>query len=200
MTEPQAGQQQQSAAGGTPGAEQSQQQQGAPGAGQQQAQPPATPASWDEVVATLTPEVKTLYEGHTAGLKSALQTERQQRSELAKQINTLSKQAADGSDLKKSLEGMTAKLESETQRADFYEQAVKPEIGCSNPGLAFIAARESGAIDQRGRINWGELKQQFPELFKSKSPPPASAGAGTSNPPAAKADMSAWIRHAAGRM
>jgi hypothetical protein len=159
----------------------------------------ATPASWDEYVATLTPDAKTLYEGHTAGLKSALQSERQQRGELAKQIGTLSKQAAEGSDLKKSLEGMTAQLESATQRADFYEQAVKPEIGCSNPSLAFIAARESGAIDQKGRINWGELKQQFPELFRPKAPPPANAGAGTSNPPAAKADMNAYIRRAANR-
>ena len=200
-----AGQNQQGATGGTSGAEQNQQQQGAQDAAQQQSQQQQQQAageilaSWDEYVATLKPEVKTLYETHTAGLKSALQSERQQRSELAKQIQMLSKQAAEGSDLKKSLEGMTAKLESETQRADFYEQAVRPEIGCSNPFLAFIVAREADAIDGKGRINWDTIKQQAPELFKPKSPPPASAGAGTSNPPAAKSSMNDFIRAAAGR-
>jgi len=189
--------QQQPPAGGTPPGEQQQQ-----GQQPQQGQPPvasAAPATWDEYLSTVPVEVKALYEGHTTGLKSALQTERQQRSELANQIKTLSKQAAEGSDLKKSLEGMTVQLESATQRADFYEQAVKPEIGCSNPGLAFIAAREAGAIDQKGRINWDVLKQQYPELFKPKSPPPASAGAGTQNPPATQNTMNTYIRKAAGR-
>jgi hypothetical protein len=179
---------------------------GAPPAGDPGQQPPAgnpppaaPPATWDEYLATVTPEVKTLYEGHTAGLKSALQTERQQRSDLAKQINTLSKQAAEGSDLKKSLEGVQTQLEAATQRAEFFEAAVKPEIGCSNPSLAFIAARESQAIDQKGRINWDVLKQQFPELFAKKAPPPGNAGSGTQNPPAAKGDMNSFIRRQAGR-
>jgi hypothetical protein len=166
----------------------------------QEGQPPAAqiPQTWDAVLETLAPEAKTLYETHTTGLRSALQNERTQRSELAKQISTLSKQAAEGSDLKKSLEAMTGQLEQATQRADFFEQAAKPEIGCTNPTLAFLAARESGLIDAKGRIQWDTLKQTYPELFKQRVPA-VQAGAGTQTPPAAKHTMTEYIRAAAGR-
>jgi len=179
--------QQQAPAGVTPPGEQQQQGQ----------QPQQAPQSWDAYLETLPAEIKTLYDGHTTGLKNALASERTQRSELAKQMQTLSKQAAEGSDMKKALEATSAQLDAANQRADFFESAIKPEIGCSNPALAFLAAREAGAIDQRGRINWEALKTAYPELFKPKVPA-ANAGSGTQNPPQT-ANMNDFIRTKAGR-
>jgi hypothetical protein len=146
---------------------------GAPtGDNQQQSQ---TPPTWDAILATLPDDQKALYEQHTSGLRTALQSERQGRSELAKQINTLSKQAAEGSDAKKQLEAAAAQLEAANQRADFMAEATKPEIGCSNPSLAFIAAREAGAIDQKGRVNWDALKTQSCSRGKSRRQAPDRA-------------------------
>jgi len=165
------------------------------GAGTQQTTTP--PASWDEYVTTLPAEVKALYETHTTGLRTALQSERQQRGELAKQIKDLAAKAEKGSENERQLQTMSAQLEAANQRADFMAEATKPEIGCSNAHLAYIAAREAGAIDQKGRVNWEALKTAYPELFKPKVPAGA-AGAGTQNPPQATT-MNDFIRRAAGR-
>ena len=170
----------------------------APAAHVEQKPAPAAPATWDAFLDTLPEETKKLYDTHTAGLKTALQSERQQRSELGKQIQALSKQAADGSEMKKSLETLQGELELVTQRADFFEAAARPEIGCSNPALAWLAAREGSLIDGKGKIQWDALKQSYPELFRQRVPA-VQAGAGTQTPPAPRPSMNDFIRAAAGK-
>lgn len=158
-----------------------------------------TSQTWEQVLATLPEEQRQLHDTHTQGLRSALQSERQQRQELTRQLREATQQLEEGSQARQQLEALTNQLETAERRADFMEEAVRPEIGCTNPRLAYMAAQEIEAIDRRGRINWDALKQQFPELFKSQQKtPPGNAGSGTGQAPTGK-DMNAFIRTAAGR-
>jgi hypothetical protein len=159
--------------------------------------PPA--ATWEEFLQGQGDDVKKLFDGHVQGLKSALDTERTQRKDLTKQLREATAQLEKGSEARQSLEALTGQLEAAQARAEFYEEATRPEIGCGNPRLAFLAAQESGAIDSRGRIAWDALHQQFPELFKKSAAPAGNAGAGTGGPAPASRNMNTFIRRSAGR-
>ncbi len=171
--------------------------------GQQSNQQPAAPADFETWLKEQPEEIRKLYDSHTAGLRSALQSERSQRNDLARQLREAASKAEQGSEAQKNLAETAAKLEEAESRASFFEEATKPEIGCTNPRLAYLAARESQAVDGKGRINWEALKNAYPELFKPKgastTAPAGNAGAGTGTQPPPKFDMNASIRKAAGR-
>lgn len=175
-------------------------QEQAQGQAQQQSETPAV--TFEAWLGAQDEATRKLYEEHTKGLKSALHGEREARkaetADLGKKLRDATKKLEEGSEARKALEGVTAQLEAAEARAAFYEEAIKPEIRCNNPRLAFIAAQDSGAIDAKGRIGWESLKTQFPELFAQKVPA-ASAGAGTGTPPPAGGGMNQFIRSAAGR-
>jgi len=156
---------------------------------------------WDTWLGEQPEPIQTLIDSHTKGLRSALQSERTQRAELAKQLREATKTAAQGSELQKSLEALSGKLEMAELRARFFEEASKPEVNCTNPRMALLAAQELDAIDNKGRINWDAIKQAFPEIFRPVRPPQGNAGAGTTAPPPANMGgaMNAAIRRAAGR-
>lgn len=156
------------------------------------------PATFEAFLEGQSPEVKALYEGHTKGLKSALDAERQQRSELARQLREAVGKAEAGSAAQKTLLEMQAKYEALERRQVFMDEAVKPETGCSDPRLAYLAAQEIGAISDKGRVDWSALREQFPALFKPRQGN-ANAGAGTQGKPASGFDMNKAIRQAAGR-
>jgi hypothetical protein len=162
----------------------------------------AVPASFDEWLKGQDEPVRKLYETHTAGLRSALQSEREARKtetgQLAKQLREAAAKAEAGSEHQRQLQETAAKLDATERRAEFYEESVRPEIGCSNPKLAWLAAQEIGAMDQKGRTNWEALKQSFPELFKVKITP-GNAGSGAGTPLPGKGDMNAFIRRSTGR-
>jgi len=170
-------------------------QQGNQGAGSE-----TPPPTWETVLAALPEEQRKLYEQHTQGLRTALQSEREQHQDLARQLREATGKLEAGSETRQQLEQLTGQIEVANRRADFFEQATQPEIGCSSPRLAWLAAQEVEAFDRRGNVNWAVLKEQFPELFGqgTKKPPPGNAGSGTSNPPA-KQGMNAFIRQQAGR-
>jgi len=155
--------------------------------------------TWEGILEGLPAPAKAAYEEHTKGLKSALQSERDKGKDLAKKLKELSAKAEEGSELKSKIDSMSSELEAATTRAEFILEAVKPEIGCTNPELAWIVAEKAEAIDRRGRVNWELLKKDFPELFGKKSPPKGGAGDGTGNSPPKGKDMNDWIRAAAGR-
>lgn len=141
-------------------------------------------------------------DGHTGGLRTALQTEREQRRAFERQVKELSGKLEQGSDARAQLEQMSSQLAEQQRRADFYEEAVPARI--RNPKLAYIAAKDAGLIDGRsGKVNMDGLKQQFPELFEQKAPPPqGNAGAGTGGQQlelTGNEAMNAGIRRAAGR-
>lgn len=173
-----------------------------PGANTTPTTPPVAeekPANWEAYLATLPDDLKGLYETHTTGLRNTVQATRQERDALSRQLADITKALGkDPSEAKRLLEQMSADLDSARLRADFYEAAGRPEIGCQNPRVAFLVAQDLGVIDGKGRVNWETLKAQAPELFQKRAPD-GRAGVGTGTPPPARIDMNAMIRRAAGR-
>lgn len=181
--------------------------QGAPGAGQQSGESGdksgaagaannGQPASFEEWLGGQADDVKSLVTGSIGKLQSALNDERTQRRTLAKQIDDLSKQAEQGSQLRAQLEKLSGDFEGASRKAAFYESA-PAEV--TNLRLAWLVANDAELIDKDGRTNWAKLKEAAPELFKRVTPP-ANAGAGAKQ---AGVDdgrsMNAFIRAASGR-
>ena len=156
-----------------------------------------TPANWDEYVNTLPESVQGLYNQHVTGLRNTVQATRQERDDLAKQIKDLLPKAEKGSELEKSLNEFSGKLELAERRATFFEDAARPEIGCRNPRLAWTLAQADNLFDRKGTPDWAQIKAAAPELFGAPAIN-ANAGAGTQTPPQ-KANMNDWIRRASGR-
>lgn len=137
---------------------------------------------------------------HIAGLKSALDSERNGRKTLEKQLRDAAKQLENGSEAQKQIEQMAADLNAASARAAFYEAA--HGAGVRNLPLAFIAAREAGLLDSDGAADLKAMQERFPELFATSSPTavPSHAGNGTQRPaPASEPSMDTFIRKAAGR-
>lgn len=153
--------------------------------------------TWEGWLEGQEPTIQGLYEGHVQGLKAALASERDQGKNLAKELREATLKLEEGSEARKELEKLQITVDTATQRADFFEEAARPEIGCANPKLAFVAAKEIDAFDKRGNVNWERLRESFPELFKPKGAP-GHAGAGTTTAPQ-PIDMNAIIRGATGR-
>ncbi len=157
----------------------------------------AAPTTFEAVMESWTPEVKALYETHTKGLKSALEAERAQNRELAKQAREAAGKAEAGSEAQKAFQALQAKYEALDRKSTFLEESIKPEIGCADSQLAYLAAIEIGAISEKGKVDWATLKERFPLLFRPKTGS-ASAGAGTGSQPAGKMTMDQYIRGKAG--
>lgn len=159
-----------------------------------------TPATWDDALATLPDAVKALYDSHTTGLRNAVQATRQERDDLSRRLSDLTKALGKDTpeEARRLLSEMQGELEVTNRRAAFYEEAGKPEIGCTNPKAAFLLAQADDLFDRRGRIDWEALKASAPELFRPRVPQ-GNAGVGTGNPPPAQKSMNDFIRRAAGR-
>lgn len=158
--------------------------------------PPAE-INFDEFIKTQPEEVRKAFEKNTQGLKSALGSEREQRGALEKQVKELAAKADKGSELEKSLNELTAKLESSDRHSTFVEEAVKPEIGCTNIKAAYALAVSEELFDKRGNVNWDALRKEAPELFGK--PGDGGAGHGTGgNPPGGKETVDDIIRRQAG--
>jgi len=155
-------------------------------------------ATWETFLQQQPENVKTLFDVHVTGLKSALQSERDQHKDLAKQLREATEKLEKGSDARKELEALGGRLEIAEQRAAFYEDAAKPEIGCVNAKLAWLAAQEIEAFDRRGNVNWESLKKAFPELFRTGGSGNAGSGTGGTGTPGGSG-MNEMIRRAAGK-
>lgn len=154
-------------------------------------------ASWEAVLEGLPDEAKQLYQEHTTGLQNALKSERDQRKALADQLREASGKLEKNSETRQQLEAITGELDRASQKAQFYEDAIKPEIGCNDPRLAYLAAQEIKAFDRGGNVNWDALKREYPNLF-GKPVPAGNAGSGTGRPPTAADTMDEYIRRRVG--
>ena len=67
------------------------------------------------------------------------------------------------------LSEMSTRAEQAEQRAAFYEEAGRPEIGCSNPKAAYLIAASEGLFTKRGDPDWPAIKAAAPELFGRKT-------------------------------
>lgn len=159
----------------------------------------ATYETFDAFLSAQPPEIRDLYTSHVSGLTSALKSERSRGSDLEKQLRDAAKKADRGSDLEKELNARADELAQTRLQTTFYEKA--HAAGIRNLSLAFIAARQSGLVDDRGECDYTKLKTQFPELFSAPVPatPPGSPGSGTGRAPTDNLSMNDRIRRAAGR-
>lgn len=153
------------------------------------------PATFDAWIANQDDAVKALAEQHTAGLRSALQSEREQRKEAIKQLKDLAAKAEKGSELEAQIASMIAEKDAAERRAAFYESA--PQANCTNPKAALLIAQAENLFRRDGSPDWGALQSTAPELFRRAGQ--ANAGAGTGAPPPAQKNMNDFIRRAAGR-
>lgn len=182
--------------GGTPNQQQGNQQQANTNQqsanNQSQQQQPLTFDSWFE---SQSEEIKGLIDSNVSGLKSALDSERNERKLLAKQIADLKGKAEKGSDLEKQLETLNAQLEAQSTKAAFYESA---PADVANMKLAWMAAQD-GHTDKKGNVDWNSLRSAYPELFRKTVTPPANAGNGRGQEGGNQQSMNSFIRKAAGR-
>lgn len=166
-------------------------QQTSNGDGQQQA-----PLDFEAWLRGQDDSVKGLLDGHVKGLKTALDSEREARKGFEKQVRELATKVELGSEAQKQLTAMAEQIQASERRQSFYDEAHTQ--GVSNLKLAYLAATDAGLIDDRGRVNWEQMKKTFPQLFGAVgSLPKGNAGAGTQTPPG-KVDMNKIIRRAAG--
>lgn len=191
-----------SQAGGTPAATAATGETPAANAAQQaQTQAPGvTPASFDEWLDSQDEPTQKLIDSHVAGLKSSLTSERDRARKLERDLKSAAKGLEESSPLKAQLEEAVRDLGEARAQADFNAEAhVK---GVLNLKLAFSAAKQEGLIDEKGRVDFAELKNQFPELFAApRAAPPGRGGAGKEAPPpklSGNAAMNAAIRSMAG--
>lgn len=143
-------------------------------------------------------DIRSRYEQHTSGLRSALESERETRRTLEKDVRRLARQQEEGSESRQQLDALAGNLAEQNQRADFYEEAHR--LGVVDLRLAYLAARDGGLIDDRGRADMTALKTRYPHLFETRrSAPAGNAGSGTGPDPKPKNTMNDAIRRAAGR-
>jgi len=155
------------------------------------------PATFDEFLATQPETVRALADSYAGSLKSALNSEREERKAMAKQLRDATAKAEQGSASQKLLEEISGKLDATEKRAAFFESASVPAVGCVNPRAAYLVASAEGLFKKSGEPDWAALQAAVPELFRK--PGQANAGNGTGAPPPAKASMNDFIRAAAGR-
>lgn len=163
-----------------------------PGQGEKQ----APELTYENFMSQQTKEVQALVTGNVTGLKSALESERENRKGVEAQLRTLAEQLE--GDHKEAIENMANQLDEVTLQNDFYEDAIAE--GVNNPKLAFVVAREYKLIDRKGRVNWNQMRVDFSELFGilpkgSKG----GAGAGLNQEPESAQTMNTLMRKAVGR-
>lgn len=159
-----------------------------------------TPLVFDAWIASQPDDVKTLLDTHTRGLKSALDSERDARKKVEKELRDLAANAEKDSDAQRQLTAMADQMSEADRKADFYEAA--HAVGVSNLRLAYTVAVQDEMFDRRGQVNFDQMKQSYPELFVGEKPnkkPAGNAGAGTNGDQPAATGMNTFIRRAAGR-
>jgi len=162
--------------------------QGQGGTPEAQGETPA-PVDFDTWLGSQDETVKGLLTQHTGGLRTALQQERDNAKQLAKQLKELGGKLEANSEAAKQVAELSAKLEEAQRYAEFYKEA--STAGCRYPDLAWDAAK---ARD----LTLKQVQQQYPDLFAPR--PATNAGHGASNANGgAQRDMNAFIRKAAGR-
>lgn len=166
------------------------QQQGQGNQGNQQA------VTFDSWIGGQDDTIKGLIDSHVSGLKSALDSERNERKSLTKQIAELKGKAEKGSELEQQLNSLTAQLDASNAKQTFYESA---PADVANMRLAWMAAQEGGYIGKGGAVDWNGMKTAYPELFRKQITPPANAGNGRGQDGNNQPNMNAFIRRAAGR-
>lgn len=162
--------------------------------------------TWDTWLAQQPEEQRKVVEGlygkQTAGLQSALRSERETRKSQEAQIRDLAGKAGKDTELQQQLTQQADALAATNRRADFYEQAVKPEHGVADLALAWLVIEKhtDDFVDKRGSVDFKLLRERHPSLFAQPKPAPkVNAGTGTQKDNTGNGNMNDFIRSAAGR-
>lgn len=132
-------------------------------------------------------DVRKMLEAHEAGLKSALQKERDATAGLKRQVEELKANSGDVESKQKTLEELTAKLQAaqgdiaagktalETAQAelgktarqrDFYKAA--GDNGVANVDDAFLIAQGKPELwNEKGAVKWNEFRKSSGYLFQT---------------------------------
>ena len=151
--------------------------------------PETTPnGTFEEWFESQPENVKSLISDHEKGLKSALNAERDNTKALSKQISDLQGAAEEGSELKKQLGALQARLTESERHASFIDGAAG--AGCSNPKAAYKLAKADEELWKRdGSPDWDAIKETAPEFFRKQTTTSGNAGSGTSTDPNAGGKM-----------
>lgn len=157
-----------------------------------------TPPDFDTWLNSQTEDVKTLLNGHTAGLKNALKSERESRSKLEQQLRDAAEKVEKGSETETQLIQLADQMSEASRKVDFYEAA--HAAGVKNLKLAYTVAVSDEMFDKRGNVNFETMKQSYPELFGSApKAPTGNAGSGAGGGQTAGISMNDFIRRKVGR-
>lgn len=151
--------------------------------------PATTPnGTFEEWFESQPENVKSLISDHEKGLKSALCAERDNTKALSKQISDLQGAAEEGSELKKQLGALQARLTESERHASFIDGAAA--AGCSNAKAAYKLAKADEELWKRdGSPDWDAIKETAPEFFRKQTATSGNAGSGTSTDPNAGGKM-----------
>ena len=156
------------------------------------------PQDFAAFIAAQDEPTKALYKKHTDGLKSALDSERENRRTLEKELREAAASAEDGSEAKQKLEEAAALTQKASAQSDFFEAA--HAAGVADLRLGWLAVQEDDTLrDRYGRADFTKLKEAHPALFAdAKKLPAGHASAGASSD-APKPDVNESLRTAAKR-
>lgn len=163
-----------------------------------QQQGEAEKLTFDGWYKTLAADVQGMVDDHVDGLRSALNTERNERKGLEKRLKEIQKQADEGGDVKAQLQQLNDEMSVTAAKAAFFEAAHAADV--KNLRLAWLAANDADLVDKKtGAVDFAELRKVAPELFVTKVPPPANAGNGAQQSGVTKPGMNDFLRAATGR-
>ena len=156
------------------------------------------PQDFAAFIAAQDEPTKALYKKHTDGLKSALDSERENRRTLEKELREAAASAEDGSEAKQKLEEAHAATQKASARSEFLEKA--HAAGVADLSLAWLAVQEDDTLrDQSGNANFAKLKEKHPALFTDAKKLPAGHAAAGASSDAPKPDVNANLRAAGKR-
>ena len=113
----------------------------------------------------------------TTRLKTALDTERAQRKELARQLKELSGKPADDTAWKAKIEAISGQLSEANLKASFYEGAAsQDDLAAKRYNAAYKIAKIDGLINDDGDVDWAALREQHDYLFATPVAPTSARG------------------------
>jgi plasmid stabilization system protein ParE len=167
-------------------------------------QAPNPAEDWEAWLEAQDEAVRTGYQQNTAGLKSALDKERDRAKETETELRDALKRLEGVEGAQDAAKELEAKLnaaqeqrEAAERERDFVTQAIRE--GVTDPALAWRAVEGNETLtDRYGRADFAKLKEMHPALFAKGSPPPpdGTPGSGTGSPPKGKQTMDEIIRGA----
>lgn len=132
--------------------------------------------TYEEVLAKLTEEERTVLDEHNQGLLNSVKATRQERDDLAKELKSLAKKIDVDSEAGKQVGELQVRLAQAEKKANFLDAASK--VGVKRPSAAYAIANSENLYTEDGQPDWEKIKESVPELFGTQAIN-SDAGSGT---------------------